>query len=379
MRATSLFAALSVVGAVTATPTFGFGKPLTKDVNPFKGKTQFVNPSWGAKLEETYNSFQAQGDAENAAKVRKVQQTSTFVWVSRLSELPRIDDAIKAARAAQRRTGKKQIVGLVLYNLPDRDCSAGESAGELKSEENGLERYKKEFIRPYAQKVALAPDLEFAIVLEPDSLGNLVTNMGIELCAQAADIYRQGIAHAIANLQFRHVNLYIDAAHGGWLGWDDNLPLAAKEFATVVKLAGKNKKIRGFATNVSNYNPYNATVRENYTEWSNSWDESHYAASLAPFLEAEGLPANFIVDQGRVHLPGARKEWGEWCNVVPAGFGTAPTTNTGSDVVDALVWIKPGGESDGECGFPGAPRAGEWHDEYVQMLVRNADPSVFQE
>jgi cellulose 1,4-beta-cellobiosidase len=165
--------------------------------------------------------------------------------------------------------------------------------------------------------VALAPDLEFAIVLEPDSLGNLVTNMGIELCAQAADIYRQGIAHAIANLQFRHVNLYIDAAHGGWLGWDDNLPLAAKEFATVVKLAGKNKKIRGFATNVSNYNPFNATVRENYTEWSNSWDESHYAASLAPFLEAEGLPANFIVDQGRVHLPGARKEWGEWCNVAP--------------------------------------------------------------
>ena len=275
MRATSLVAALSAVGAVTATPTFGFGKPPTKDVNPFKGKTQFVNPSWGAKLEETYKSFQAQGDAENAAKVRKVQQTSTFVWVSRLSELPRIDDAIKAARAAQRKTGKKQIVGLVLYNLPDRDCSAGESAGELKSEENGLERYKKEFIRPYAQKVALAPDLEFAIVLEPDSLGNLVTNMGIELCAQAADIYRQGIAHAIANLQFRHVNLYIDAAHGGWLGWDDNLPLAAKEFATVVKLAGKNKKIRGFATNVSNYNPYNATVRENYTEWSNSWDESH--------------------------------------------------------------------------------------------------------
>ena len=99
---------------------------------------------------------------------------------------------------------------------------------------------------------------------------------------------------------------------------------------------------------------------------------------MAPFLEAEGLPANFIVDQGRVHLPGARKEWGEWCNVAPAGFGTAPTTNTGSDVVDALVWIKPGGESDGECGFPGAPRAGDWHDEYVQMLVKNADPSVFQ-
>ncbi|KAK0653168.1 1, 4-beta cellobiohydrolase [Cercophora newfieldiana] len=305
---------------------------------------------------------------------------STFVWVSRISELPRIDDAIKAARAAQKKSKRKQIVGLVLYNLPDRDCSAGESAGELKSAENGLERYRKEFVKPYAQKVRSAPDLEFAIVLEPDSLGNLVTNMGIEMCAAAADVYREGIAHAISQLQFDNVHLYIDAAHGGWLGWNDNLPLAAKEFATVVQMAGKNKsknRIRGFATNVSNYNPFNATVRENYTEWSNSWDESHYATSLAPFLEAEGLPAHFIADQGRVHLPGARKEWGEWCNVAPAGFGPAPTTETNNPVVDALVWIKPGGESDGQCGFEGAPRAGEWHDEYVQMLVKNADPSVY--
>jgi cellulose 1,4-beta-cellobiosidase len=229
--------------------------------------------------------------------------------VSKIADLPNIDAAIAAARKAQKWTGKKQIVGLVLYDLPDRDCSAGESAGELKSAENGLERYKKEFIKPYAEKLAAAKDLTFAVVLEPDSLGNLVTNMGIELCAKAADTYRAGIAHAIASLQYDHVNLYIDAAHGGWLGWNDNLPLAAKEFATVVKLAGPGKKVRGFVTNVSNYNPFNAAVRENYTEWSNSWDESHYATSLAPHLEAEGLPAHFIVDQGRVHLPGARKEW----------------------------------------------------------------------
>lgn len=186
---------------------------------------------------------------------------------SRISELPRIDDAIKAARQAQKKIKKKQIVGLVLYNLPDRDCSAGESAGELKSAENGLKRYHKEFVKPYVDKVKSAPDLEFAIVLEPDSLGNLVTNMGIELCANAAKVFREGITHAISQLQFKNVHLYIDAAHGGWLGWNDDLPLTAKEFATVVKIAVKKNKIRGFATNVSNYNPFNATVCENYTEW----------------------------------------------------------------------------------------------------------------
>lgn len=44
--------------------------------------------------------------------------------------------------------------------------------------------------------------------------------------------------------------------------------------------------------------------------------------------------------------------------------------------VDAIVWIKPGGESDGECGLAGAPKAGAWFNSYVEMLVRNADASV---
>ena len=144
----------------------------------------------------------------------------------------------------------------------------------------------------------------------------------------------------------------------------------------MVRLAGNGSKIRGFSTNVSNYNPFHALVRENFTEWSNSWDESHYTQSLAPHLEAEGLPARFIVDQGRVAAPGARAEWGDWCNVAPAGFGIKPGTPVDNPLLDSIVWIKPGGESDGECGYEGAPRAGAWFDEYVQMLVENAHESI---
>lgn len=105
----------------------------------------------------------------------------------------------------------------VLYNLPDRDCSAGESAGELVSAEGGLDRYKEEYIAPYAEKLAAADDLTFAVVLEPDSLANIITNSEtIEFCAEAAPVYEEGIAHAISELQFDNVHLYIDAAHGGW-------------------------------------------------------------------------------------------------------------------------------------------------------------------
>ncbi|RYP09380.1 hypothetical protein DL764_001321 [Monosporascus ibericus] len=387
MRAAALLLATTAAAAVSATP---YGGPVSRrsgtsseapvikrqsGPNPFEGRKLFANPEWSRKLDVTHRAFVARGDTENANKVRAIQQIGTFVWVSNIASLRNIDNAIAAARVKKWTTGKDQIVGLVLYNLPNRDCSAGESAGELIGRE-GLERYKTEYIAPYARKVRAARDLSFAIVLEPDSLANLVTNLGVEACAEAAPLYEEGIAHAISSLQFDNVHLYLDAAHGGWLGWDDNLAPSAEIFAKVVAKAGNNAKIRGFSTNVSNYNPYSATVRENFTEWSNSWDEDHYAQSLAPHLEEAGLPTRFIIDQGRVALPGAREEWGEWCNVAPAGFGIKPGTPVNNTLVDSIVWVKPGGESDGECGLEGAPRAGQWFDEYVQQLVENAHESI---
>lgn len=80
---------------------------------------------------------------------------------------------------------------------------------------------------------------------------------------------------------------------------------------------------------------------------------------------------------------------GHWCNIADSGFGIRPTTVTGDCTVDALVWVKPGGESDGtsdetaerfdaNCRSPDAhipaPEAGAWHDEFVQSLVINANP-----
>lgn len=215
---------LCAAAAVSAAPQWS--RPVgsnSTEFNPFQGKKLFANPTWATKLEQTYDAFVTQGDQANADKVRVIQDIGTFVWVTDRAGLANIDSAITAARAAKRSTGVDQIVGLVLYNLPDRDCSAGESAGELSSANNGLEIYKNEFIKPYAAKVSAARDLTFAIVLEPDSLGNLVTNTAIEFCANAADVYKDGIAYAISSLQYKNVHLYIDAAHGGWLGWDDNL------------------------------------------------------------------------------------------------------------------------------------------------------------
>ena len=149
-------------------------------------------------------------------------------------------------------------------------------------------------------------------------------------------------------------------------------------------------------TNVSNYNGYRLASPPNYTDPNPNYDESRFHAAITPYLEAAGFPAHFIVDQGRSgQQPGGRVEWGHWCNVRNSGFGTRPVINTGAEEglaenLDAIVWVKPGGEGDGtsdpnaerfdetcvsESSVTPAPEAGAWFQEYFELLLRNAVPS----
>ncbi|KAK2754668.1 putative exoglucanase gh6d [Arachnomyces sp. PD_36] len=365
----TILAALAAAGVTSALPHIS----RRQDANPFEGRQLFVNPTYSESLEVTKQSFS--GNATNAGKVQFIQnEVGTFVWVSNIDSLANIDAAIEAARSAQESTGTEQIVGLVLYNLPDRDCSAGESSGELTVAEGGVDRYKTEYVDVYASKVLEASDLQFAIIMEPDAVANMITGKDIPLCSSAADAQRECIAYAIDKLQADNVHLYLDAANGGWLGSADMITAAATEFANII--GQTSGSIRGFSTNVSNYNPFSAETPDPVTDGSQSYDESHYVSNLAPALEGAGLPSRFIIDQSRVALPGARSDWGEWCNVEPAGFGQPATTQTDNANVDSIVWAKPGGESDGECGMAGAPAAGSWFDAFAQMLIVNAHPDV---
>lgn len=45
--------------------------------------------------------------------------------------------------------------------------------------------------------------------------------------------------------------MYLDAGHGGWLGWDKK----ASDFMDRVCRLGLMEMIRGFSTNVANYDP----------------------------------------------------------------------------------------------------------------------------
>ena len=53
-----------------------------------------------------------------------------------------------------------------------------------------------------------------------------------------------------------------------------------------------------------------------------------------------------------------------------ARWATPPTTKTGDPLVDAYLWVKRPGESDGDC--KGGPKAGDWWPEYALGLARSA-------
>jgi hypothetical protein len=153
-------------------------------------------------------------------------------------------------------------------------------------------------------------------------------------------------------------------------------------------------KIRGFSTNVSNYNSFNGTTPD--TAYgpgpkNPNWNELKYIQALTVLLKQSNIPAQFIVDQGRSGQADLRPEGKYWCNVKGAGYGIPPTANTGVCGVDALVWVKPGGDSDGTSDKSSerynescaskyskvpSPEAGVWFNDYAEMLVINANPPL---
>jgi cellulose 1,4-beta-cellobiosidase len=134
----------------------------------------------------------------------------------------------------------------------------------------------------------------------------------------------------------------------------------AKIFADVLtraggSLAAGNQLIRGFATNVANYNPVVNEADANQPQYLKTKGEATYINALSQALVAEGVTGHtFITDTSR-NGKNSIRDWASWCNIKNAGLGPRPTTATGSPLIDAFVWIKPPGDSDG-VSDPAAPR-----------------------
>jgi cellulose 1,4-beta-cellobiosidase len=355
-------------------------------VNPFQGANFYVDPEF-TRMVATISA----PTPEDGARPKKLGAFPTAVWLESLETAklagPTLDDALKQEAA----TGKPVVPVFVVYNLPNRDCAAEGSRGELFVDKGGEALYQTQFNDVIAAQFAAHPSQKIAVVLEPDSLPNLVTNVELPTCAAAEQVYRRGIAYAISKLSMPNVFIYMDAAHAGWLGWPKNLPKAVTVFKEVLAQAGGADRIRGFALNVSNYDPSKEPNAKKAGPDDPSQDELGYAEDLAAGLAKVGITGKgFIIDTSRNGKAGIRSTPGNWCNVKGAGLGARPTAAPAPNV-DAYFWVKTPGESDGTAdrkaarfdencvsddAMPGAPEAGELFAPYLIDLAKNATPPL---
>ncbi|MCP2165222.1 glycoside hydrolase family 6 protein [Goodfellowiella coeruleoviolacea] len=436
--ATSVLALGMMFGA--SSPATGAASPKARVDNPYVGAKPYVNPEWSAK---------AKADGGSA-----VANQPTFVWLDRIAAIEGVNggmglrDHLDAA-LSQGAT----LFQMVVYDLPGRDCSALASNGELGPDD--LPRYKSEFIDPIA---AILSDTKYAnlrivAVIEIDSLPNLITNTagrpgGTQLCQTMKDNggYVNGIGYALAKLgAIGNVYNYIDAAHHGWIGWDDNFTASATLFAQAARASGSTvNNVHGFITNTANYSalkePYftvndtvnGTTVRQSkWVDWNRYVDELSFAQAFRQQLISAGFSSSIgmLIDTSRngwggsarptgpgpktsvdAYVDGGRVDRrihpGNWCNQSGAGLGERPKAAPATGI-DAYVWAKPPGESDGASkeipndegkGFDrmcdptyggnplngnnpsgalgDAPLAGHWFSAQFKQLLQNAYPPL---
>jgi endoglucanase len=312
---------------------------------------------------------------------------------------------------------------LVAYDIPLRDCSQF-SAGGAQSDAD-----YQAWIAAFAKGLG---NRQAVVILEPDALANLPSD-----CSATSDPTGSISAARIADIQYAigvleaqpGTSVYLDAGHSQWHAVGD---MASRLIQAGVAQA------QGFFLNVSNFQPTDQS--DEYGTWLSkciwfategpAWAAGHtdfcasqYFSGAAP---NDGLPGDavsptdpstwhwtdawydqnvgtppaaqlthFVVDTSRngqgAWTPPVGKYAGDpqnWCNPPGRGVGARPTADTGVALVDAYLFVKTIGESDGQCNrsIPGGtidpeygivdPAAGAWWPAQALSLAENASPSL---
>ncbi|MDW4909025.1 glycoside hydrolase family 6 protein [Streptomyces sp. ADMS] len=272
--------------------------------------------------------WQRQGRDKEARLLRRIAEQPAALWPAGDNPEP----VIRAATEAAAREGRTTL--FVAYNIPHRDCGQHSAGGA-----GGADAYRA-WIGRFAKALG---DSRALVVLEPDAVAHLVD--GCTPAEYHAERERL-LGEAVARLKRQpRTKVYLDAGNPDWIEEPSKL-------VEPLRRAGITRA-DGFALNVSNFQTDAATRK--------------YGVRLSRELGGK----HFVVDtsrNGNGPLGGDRSQ--AWCNPPGRALGTRPTTRTGEPALDAYLWIKRPGESDGEC--RGGPAAGRWWPEYALGLARNS-------
>ncbi len=267
------------------------------------------------------------GGAERAV-LRWLAGQPVAVWLTQGDPLPRAREVSMAAEAVGR------VPVLVAYHIPGRDCGQHSAGGA--ADAAGY--------RWWVSRLAAGlGDRRAVVILEPDAVAQALTG-----CAPA-QLRQRLLAEAVDTLQGGPgVRVYLDAGNPGWVRDTGRL-------AAALAAAG-GRRADGFALNVASFHTTRTTVA--------------YGEEISRALGG----AHFVIDTSRngngppPAVAGAGPNGGEaWCNPPGRALGRLPTASTGHPRLDAYLWVKVPGESDGTC--RGGPPAGRWWMPYAVALA----------
>ena len=334
------------------------------------------------------------GDLKDAALITETEAIPRAVWFN--SGTPaQVQQQVQQTMAEA--AIERAVPVLVAYDIPGRDCAQYSAGGALN------EAAYEAWIDGLAQGIG---NQKAAVILEPDALGNMPSDCGL-----SSSVYPFTDAERIAELQYAitalegdpGVSVYLDGTHSAW-----------QSVGTITQrlLEANVQDAQGFFLNVSNYQPTPALT--DYGTWisdciamvtdpSNAYynNPSGCASQYYPATESDFstwdlttqwyaqnmgsavATTHFVIDTSRNgDGPNNMAEYasapydqpssvistlasGNWCNPPASGLGLRPTANTGVPLLDAYLWVKTPGQSDGQCDSAGGVRAWDYSD-YTQ-------------
>jgi endoglucanase len=434
-RRMACLAVAGLIGALAVAPASA--------TPPSTGDELYVPPAQAGARRQIARLL-AHGDREEAALIRAITDTPQAVWFE--GGTPRSvkrDVRSTVNRAAARRS----IPVLVTYNIPFRDCAQFSAGGATTQAE--YEAWIDGFAAGIGSSeaiVVLEPD-GLGIIPWYDPYGSADGSDTLEWCqpaeadpATAAAERFAMLNHAVEALaDLPNVTTYLDGTHSAWLGSGDiahrlvqagvadadgfylnvsNYQLTANnvQYGRWISqcIAYATEVVEGDFVNCPNQywngGPLPAKIAEllgeftgvaldRFAEWSDDSDDPELNTSginlrYSTMLGGVEPTARYVIDTSRngqgPWAPPAYPDPQDWCNPPGRGLGLPPTLDTGEPLLDAYLWVKTPGESDGECtrglGPAGEtvdpewglidPGAGDWFPEQALQLAANADPPL---
>jgi endoglucanase len=423
-KLTHLLLSTLMAALIASVPMFASAKSQAS-LDP---NTQFYIPPPNHGAIAQIADLTSSGHKEDAHLIREMIDTPQAVWFT--AGTPKsIEQDVR--NTVKRAAAKKTIPVLVTYNVPGRDC-ANLSAGGATTEAE-----YKAWIDGFAAGIGNSKAI---VIVEPDGLGLLPSNCSVPVPSTDAQRYRE-LNYAVDTLGAKPNTLvYLDATHSAWLN--------VRDASTRLMQAGV-QRADGFYLNVSNYQytenqvqygtwiskciarlstnpgaecpdqywnggPLPSLIAQTIGEWTGDalsrygvWSDTDTTVVNTPAgprmpFNTSGINLRYADTTGTTHfvIDTSRNGVGpwnygssypndgvaqDWCNPPDRGLGLRPTANTGNPLVDAYLWIKIPGESDGQCtrGTSGPqdpergivdPAAGAWFPEMALELVHNANP-----